>query len=239
MSARDATVPGFLSLAAYRLCLFFLRLLFLPVCRVHVRHAEEAERSGPWILAPNHISHFDPPLLSLAFRRQVDWMAMAELFQNRFLGFALRTMATFPVARGRPDRTSLRTAVQRLQAGRVVGIFPEGGIRDGAASMLRNGQPRPGLSVVAGLAGAVVIPAVIFGSDRLYHKKRWWRFRSATVWIALGSPIAPPTGSSEARKQWETGFCESMRTLAEDTARHFSLGEDDWPKAPAERMKEP
>lgn len=201
-------------------------------------HPERASLRGPCILAPNHISHFDPPVLSLAAPRQIDWMAMAELFQNRAFGFLLHLLGTFPVARGRPDRASLRTAVNRLRAGRVVGIFPEGGIRDSEASILRSGKPRAGLSVVASMAGAPVIPVVIFGTDRLYNSRRWRRFRGTELWVGFGEPILPPPGSSEERARWEEAYVLALRSLAIEVAAHFGLDEDDWPLPPGVRMKE-
>jgi 1-acyl-sn-glycerol-3-phosphate acyltransferase len=120
-----------------------------------------------------------------------------------------------------------------------VGIFPEGGIRDGEASILKVGQLRPGLSVVAGLADARVVPVVIFGSDRLYNTRRWWRFRATPLWVGFGEPLPPPQGSPAERESWEHDFLLALRNLANEVAGHFSLSPEDWPHAPAVRMKEP
>jgi 1-acyl-sn-glycerol-3-phosphate acyltransferase len=239
MKEGKASIPGFPSLLAYHFWCFLLRCLYSAVCRVHVMNREKANPKGRWILAANHISHFDPPLLSYAVHRQINWMAMAELFQNPILGYLLRGTGTFPVARGRPDRTSLRTAVARLRAGKVLGLFPDGGIRDGNASILKEGVPRPGLSVVAGLSDAPVVPVVIFGTDRLYNKRRWMRFRSTPLWLGFGDPLPPPGSSPADRENWEAAYLEALRKLANEVAAHFSLSQDDWPKPPAERMKEP
>jgi len=240
MKAGKESIPGGISAIVYRLVIIFLRCLFWPVCKVRVLYPERANLQGCWILASNHISHFDPPVLSFTAPRQLDWMAMAELFQSRIFGFLLNTLATFPVARGRPDRASLRTAVARLRAGRVVGLFPEGGIRDGDASILKNGEPRPGLSVVAGLAEARVVPVVIFGTDRLYNKRRWRRFRATPLWVGFGHPLPPPEGGSSIdRQDWEAAYLKALRDLGCEVAEYFSLTDADWPKPPSERMREP
>src|ERR1700756_1434861 len=64
-----------------------VRLIFLPIAPVRVWQAENADRKGAFLLAANHISHFDPPIISSVIRRKVDWMAMAEFFPVPVLGF--------------------------------------------------------------------------------------------------------------------------------------------------------
>lgn len=222
----------------YRLVVEILRGIFSPICRSRIHHPERARESGAWILAANHISHFDPPLLSMATGRDIDWMAMEELFRNRIFGWLLLRVQTFPVHRGRPDRTALRTAVERLKASRVVGIFPEGGIRDGRASLLVEGEMRPGLALVAGLAGVPVRPVVIFGTDRLYASHRWRRWRGTPVWIGFGELLDPPGGSAEERQAFEERFVQALRELAQEMVEEYGLQEGDWPHSPQERARE-
>lgn len=239
MNSDKEFIPGLTSAIAYRCWRFLLWCLLLPVCKIRMLHPERARLQGAWILASNHISHFDPPLLSFAVSRQIDWMAMAELFQNRIFAYLLRTVGTFSVTRGRPDRSSLRSAVARLRAERVVGLFPEGGIRDSEASILEKGMMRPGLSVIAGLAQARVLPVVIFGTDRLYNKRRWLQLRATPVWVGFGNPLPPPQGRSpQDRQDWEAEYLRALRELGREVAMHFSLRDGDFPKPPAERMKE-
>jgi 1-acyl-sn-glycerol-3-phosphate acyltransferase len=169
------------------------RTVFRAAARLHVAHLSPIPRSGPLILASNHISHFDPPVIGSFFPRHVDWMAMEELFRNPRFARALELAGAFRVHRDGTDRSALRVAVRRLQAGRVVGIFPEGGIRAGAASILDGAPMRPGLAALALMAQAPVLPIVIAGTDRFYHKQNWTRLRRPPVWIVTGTPI-PPTG---------------------------------------------
>ncbi len=89
------------------------------------------------------------------------------------------------------DRTALRTAARRLKLGRVVGIFPEGGLRAGETSILEGAPMRPGLAALALLAKSPILPAVVAGTDRFYHKKNWRPGRRPPVWILTGTPIAP------------------------------------------------
>src|SRR4030095_15533082 len=133
-----------------------VRLLFGSVTRVQVIRRQNANRADGFLLAANHISHFDPFIISLVIRRKIDWMTMAEFFQSPVVGFSLRAIDAFPVNRDRSDRKSIRTAIERLKGGRIVGLFPEGGIRDGARSLLEGAPLRPGASTLPHTAGAPV-----------------------------------------------------------------------------------
>lgn len=93
---------------------------------------EQVPAGGPVILVANHISYIDPLCLAYVGHqrgRRVRFMAMAELFRFPLLGPLLRRLGHIPVHRGTADaRTSLTAALAALEAGRCVGIFPEGGI---------------------------------------------------------------------------------------------------------------
>src|SRR4051812_31625688 len=91
---------------------------------------------GPLIVAGNHISHFDPPALSCTLKRQVDFMAMQELFETPLGRLFCTAVGCFPVSRNKNDTKAVRTALERLKAGRAVFVFAEGGIRSGAGSVI-------------------------------------------------------------------------------------------------------
>lgn len=180
------------SAAGFHASAMFFRLAFLPFVRRRILGAGRIPRQGACILAPNHISHFDPPLVGISTGRPVDWMAMQELFSNPLLGGALRWIGSFPVARGRVDRAALRTAAARLREGRLVGIFPEGGLRTGAQSVLGGAPVKPGVALLSQLTQAPVMPCVIVGSDALYTPGHWWPLRRCAVWVVFGDPLEPP-----------------------------------------------
>ena len=91
-----------------------MKLLFACVARVRVIRRENANHDGGFLLAANHISHFDPFIISSVVRRKIDWMAMAEFFPYPVLGFLLRAVDAFPADRHRADRTTIRTAIERF-----------------------------------------------------------------------------------------------------------------------------
>jgi len=230
-----------IEMTSYRAGKLLVRLLFGCVTRVHVIRPENANRTGGFLLAANHISHFDPFIISLVIRRKIDWLTMAEFFQSSVVGFLLRAVDAFPVDRDRANRTTIQTAIERLKRGRVVGLFPEGGIRDGARSLLEGAQLRPGASTLAHIADVPVLPCVILGSDRLYSIKsrKLSALRRTPVWIAFGNPISHSPGleKSEAREKVESELASSFKNLYGELQQTFHLTRDDLPHSPRERMK--
>jgi len=223
---------------SYHISRLILKMIFAPFVKTRVLRPEAGRRKGAWILASNHISHFDPPLLGVAARRKIDWMAMVELFRNPFSGAWLRAIDGFPVDRACLDRQAVRAALTRLRAGHAVGMFPEGGIRDGARSALEGAPLRGGVAGLSQMTAAPVIPCVIMGSDRLYSLPRLWRpGHRIPVWIAFGEPILPPAGldRSAARAEIEASLADALRRLALEMRTHFQLTEDDLPQSPARR----
>src|SRR5439155_6518229 len=130
----------------------WMKLLCGCAAQVNVVGRQNLSHEGAFLLAANHINHFDPLILSAVVRRKIDWMAMAEFFTRPFIGFALRAVDAFPAERDRADRATIRNAIGRLRQGRIVGIFPEGGIRDGSRSLLEGARLRPGASTLGHMA---------------------------------------------------------------------------------------
>ena len=223
--------------AVYHAGKFLVRFVFGCVARIHVIGRENANRAGGFLLASNHISHFDPFLISLPVRRKIDWMTMAEFFRPPALGFFLRSIDAFPAERDRADLKTIRTAIDRLKSGRIVGLFPEGGIRDGARSLLEGAPLRPGAATLAQIADVPVVPCVILGTDRFYSKKQWLPFRRTPVWIAFGKPIScfPELQKSQARERIESELAAAFKNLYAELREKFRLTTDDLPRSPQER----
>ncbi len=214
-----------------------VKCVFGCVGRIHVIGRQNANRAGRFLLASNHISHFDPFLISLSVRRKIDWMTMAEFFRPRALGFFLRSIDAFSAERDRADLKTIRTAIGRLKSGRIVGIFPEGGIRDGARSLLEGAPLRPGAAALAQIADVPVVPCVILGTDRFYSKNHWLPFRRTPVWIAFGKPIScfSELQKSQARERIESELAAAFKSLYAELREKFRLTTDDLPQSPQER----
>src|SRR3984893_9759784 len=219
---------------------WLLRGVFFLVCRTKIVYFGEVPVGTGYLLASNHISHFDPPLLGSRFRRYVDWMAMEELFLSRGSAALMESLCAFKVRRDGTDRTGIRTAVKRLEAGRVVGVFPEGGIRAGKGSVLEGAQMWPGASALAVLSGKPIVPAVIIGSDRLYDKRNWFRIRHVPVWLGFGEKISPRTDlpKRDARELVQKSLSQAFVLLKERMVREFRLADTDLPTTPQARKRE-
>ncbi|HEX4638023.1 MAG TPA: 1-acyl-sn-glycerol-3-phosphate acyltransferase [Chthoniobacterales bacterium] len=224
---------------ANRAASLFMKLPFGYSSRVYIVGGENVKRAGGFLLASNHISHFDPVIISSVVRRKIDWMAMAEFFPMPVIGPFLRAVDAFPAERDRADRKTIRTAIERLRKGRIVGVFPEGGIRDGARSLLEGARLRAGASTLAHIAGVPIVPCVILGTDRLYAKRSWLPFRRTPVWIGFGQPISnyPELEKSAARERLENELTAAFQQIYAELREKFQLAPDDLPHSPRERMK--
>jgi 1-acyl-sn-glycerol-3-phosphate acyltransferase len=141
------------------------------------------------LIAANHISVCDPPLLGSAIKRNVYYFAKQELFRNRLVGLFLKSVNAFPARRGAADRQAWKTAKRVLTSGKLLLFFPEG--TRSADGQLRPAQP--GMARLAISAGVPVVPAAVVGSNRL----RDVFLRRAKLRIGFGRPV--PTLAFEDR----------------------------------------
>jgi 1-acyl-sn-glycerol-3-phosphate acyltransferase len=216
-----------------------LRLLLMVGARVK-RVIFHAPPRGAFVMASNHISHFDPPFLSGWLPRKLDWIAMVELFSTGWSKAGFEWLGVIPVDRAGDDRVALREALRRLAIGHVVGVFPEGGIRDGAASVLSGAPFRDGAVLLAVRAACPIVPVVILGSERLYNRRNWLPWRRARVFIGVGAPIFPPAASSRsaAREQMRADLAAAWVQVKDNLVARCGLTENDLPHSPQERMRE-
>lgn len=223
---------------AYGLCVWLLRAFFFPFTRRHVIGASHVPSRGGCLLAPNHVSHFDPPLIGISTSRAVDWMAMQELFSHRMFGAILRRIGSFSVNRGRLDRAAVRTALERLEAGRCVGVFPEGGLRTGPTSVLDGAPLKPGVAALAQMAQVPVVPCVIIGSDALYSPAYWRPWGHANVWVVFGPSLPPPPihgDKATSRQIFEDQLGRVLREIYQRTVIDENIPEHCWPQTPQRR----
>lgn len=160
--------------------------------RWRVIGAENVPRSGPLVLAGNHFSTWDPPLMGCSVRRPVSFIAKEELFRFRPFGWVLRNVHAVPIKRGQADIANLKRMLETLQKGGVLGMFPEG-TRQRSGEL---GAPQPGVAWLAHKCDAPVVPMAIIGPYRLWQPLTV-RI-GAPLDICAGLPERPRTADLEA-----------------------------------------
>ena len=137
---------------------------------------------GGFVLAANHTSNFDPWPLALPLfpRRHLRFMAKSELF-NPILKPILLGGGAFPVRRGEADLEAVRRAVELVQDGEIVVMFPEGTRRRKGLRKKHEARAHTGAARIALNAGAPLVPAAIKGTDKLS--------RLGPLRVAYGRPI--------------------------------------------------
>ena len=153
--------------------------------RLRVIHRERMLNHGPVILAANHQSFADPPLVGSVSDRAVFYLARRSLLNGWFMGWILPKLNVIPVdsETGR-DRTALKALIRILRAGQATVVFPEGQrTPDGKL------QPaQPGLGLVIAKTLAPVVPMRIFGAYDAWPIHEKWP-RPGRITIVVGEPI--------------------------------------------------
>jgi 1-acyl-sn-glycerol-3-phosphate acyltransferase len=147
-----------------------------------VRGADRLPSSGPIVLAANHESMWDIPLLVTACPRPIVFMAEEGVLGSPAASWFFTRLGSFPVRRGAGDLRAIRAALAVVRSGRVLGIYPEGTRRRG--TLLRF---RPGAAWIALASGAPLVPAGITGTGEITDGG--FVPRRASVEIAFGEPI--------------------------------------------------
>ena len=180
------------------------RFVYFLKLNLRVLGRENVPKEGAFIIASNHLSWMDVPLVPSFLKRKVVYMAKEELFYGK-IGWIVRFMGAFPVKRGEADRQSLRAANTQLKAGKVFMIFPEG-----TRSKIRQlGKGHVGLGIIALRAGVPVVPVAVWGSENTFKKLR------PRVTVSYGKPLLlTPKGNKITREDIEEATDEVMRAIA-------------------------
>ncbi len=173
----------------YRFGRAVCRLALLP-WRVRAIGVERVPLHGPLIIAANHISYLDPPALGIYLPRMLHYMAKRELFSVPILGAAIAAVGAYPVDRGGNPMSAIRRSVEVLREGKALAIFPEG-----TRNLTGEAPVQSGVSMLASLGRAPVVPACIVGTDRARSFAR--------VTVVYGEPIRDACENGLARSEIE------------------------------------
>jgi 1-acyl-sn-glycerol-3-phosphate acyltransferase len=180
--------------------LFLLDTLFARVYHhLTVIQPCQVPRGGPAILAINHTSSIDPALVqSVCRHRLITWMMAQEYTDIKGTGWFYRTLGVIPVQRTGRDSGPLRAALRALQAGKLLGVFPEGRI-----APTRDLLPfQTGLALMAIKTNAPVYPVYLDGTQRNKEMLQAVFFRNKAT-ITFGPPVQFDR-SGTSKEQLET-----------------------------------
>ena len=152
--------------------------------KMQVIGQQNIPRQGGVMICDNHVSFADPPVLGAGCPRQIHYMAKIELFRVPVLGYLIRKVGAFPVQQRTADRTALKTAVDYLSKGEVVGMFPEGQRIFGDEL----GPALPGVGMIVLRAKVPVIPAALINTDKLLPAHKILP-RFSRVTVVFGEPL--------------------------------------------------
>ncbi len=169
---------------SYRLGWTFFRMMYAVYFRWRVFNPERVPLTGGVILASNHASFLDPPLVGSGLHRGINYLARESLCRLPGVGALLRSWSAVPVDRDGGGAAGLKAILERLLAGGGIILFPEGTrTRDGHLQPARSGI---GLIVVK--SSAPVVPVRTFGTFEAFGRNQ--RFpRPRRVAVKYGAPM--------------------------------------------------
>jgi 1-acyl-sn-glycerol-3-phosphate acyltransferase len=160
------------------------------------------------ILAPNHVSYLDPPILGISLKRRVTYLAKDYLFRG-FLGWMLRSVGALPIKTGADDFRSIRELVRLLKEGRCIAVFPEG-TRSESGELK---APEGGVGFLALKSGAAVVPVYIRGTYEAFSRDMKM-YRPHPVRAYYGDPFVPAL-EKDFQDSPEPYMAVSRRIMAE------------------------
>ncbi|MBN3039256.1 MAG: 1-acyl-sn-glycerol-3-phosphate acyltransferase [Candidatus Omnitrophica bacterium] len=175
-----------------------IRFMFLVFYKIFFRLSaagrERIPTTGAFIIASNHASYLDPPIIGVCCPRKLSYFAKEELFYNSFFAWFIRRLQAFPVKTRSADLRSVRFALAELKASKGVLIFPEGA-RTWDGSL---GKPLGGIGLIAAKSKAPIVPAYIQGSFKAL--RRGTRIiRPTKIKVYFGQPLEANDLTSEKK----------------------------------------
>ena len=189
----------------YRLLRCLAQILIRPFYRIRIIGRETMPMDG-CILCANHISYFDPICLGLALKRPICFMAKSELFTQHgfFAREFLKRCGVFAVRRGSADTQAIDKAVQLLKQGKMVGIFPQGGI----VRKIPPVRTKAGAALLAAKEQLPLWPAVIYAEGKIRPFVR--------ITVRFGAPLTAEGKSLSAARALNHRLQEALQALWEE-----------------------
>jgi 1-acyl-sn-glycerol-3-phosphate acyltransferase len=169
----------------YQFSTRLFKLFLLIWHRLQIRGAQNIPEQGGVLLASNHASYLDPPVVGVGYRgRPIHFMARDTLWNSKFGSWWMHKVGCIPVSRGTGDIRALKLTIKALKEGKVVSMFPEGTRSEDGELQTAKG----GIGFIIEKSGCVVVPAYIDGAYKA-HPKGAKLIKPVKVTITYGKPI--------------------------------------------------
>jgi 1-acyl-sn-glycerol-3-phosphate acyltransferase len=185
-------------------------LLNRLLMRIQLEGLERVPTGEPLIVAGNHSSWLDGPLVVIEVPRTVRCLTKSEMYHG-FVGWLLRLVGQIPVDRGRADRVALHTALDELSRGGVIGVFPEGTRGSGEMAAVQHG-----IAYLAVHGRCRVLPVACIGTGAAMPKGARWPRRSARVRVVFGEPFAVEIPANPRSRKALAAVAEDIRIRLAD-----------------------
>ncbi len=170
----------------YNVCNFLQRGTFRLFANISVSGVDNVPAEGPLIIVANHQSNMDPPLLAPLVPRRLKFLAKHTLFKNPIASWFLRAWGAYPVNREARDVSAMRWALEHLQQGGALVLFPEG-----TRHPKGMGEAQTGAAMFALRTGAPLLPIGITGTEVFRSVLRVF-VPSSKMTITIGQPFYAP-----------------------------------------------
>ncbi|MFH1784255.1 MAG: lysophospholipid acyltransferase family protein [bacterium] len=196
----------------YKICQYTALIILKLFFRLRVTGAGNIPSSGPAIIAANHASFLDPPIIATSIRRSIYFMARKSLFRIWGFGWLIRQTHAFPVKRGGFDTSGLKRLFDLIEKGNIVLLFPEGTrSHDGLLQ-----QPHSGAGMVAYRKRVPIIPALIKGSySALPRTTNMVKFYPLSVKFGVPVRLDEFWGREKGKKTYQDISRKIMQAISE------------------------
>lgn len=172
------------------------------------------------IIAPNHASYLDPPMVAVSWPHEIHFLASDYLFRVPLFGALIRKLNSHPINREKADLASIKMICQLLNEDKQVLIFPEGTrTADGNLAPLKSG-----VAMIALRSKAAVVPAYVHGSYKAWNRNHWFPRPWGRAAVVFGSPILYEELAHLEGKQQQKVLLERLEQAIRNLQTWFETG---------------
>lgn len=207
----------------YSLVIFLVKTFFKIFYR-HKVYGLEHYPKGSGLVAPNHVSFFDPPCVAVSCPDEIHFLARETLFKS-FLGRLITALNAHPVKKNATNLQVMKDACQLLKEGYKVLMFPEG--TRSKDNQLR--RIKPGIGLLLSKSESLIIPTYIHGTFGVWNRERKFPKLWGKTAVVFGSPIRWDDFKDIDRKEAQILVAEQLTKALRALGKWYNAGHQGLP----------